>query len=135
MAYKLRVADSYLKDYVTQCEELNSYRDSLKKSLETEKKDFKSFSITKPTFYDSLSEFSGLLSHINEDKQNYHGDVIVSANDIQKKLIDLMQLSLEMNYKYQELVDLLNDDELPLEKRTRATQGLCEAKKRLKFLK
>jgi len=135
MAYKLRVADSYLENYVKQCEELNSYRDSLKKSLENEKQDFNDFSLTKPTFFDSLSEFSELSSRINSNKQKYHGDVILSANDIQSKLIDLMQLSVEMTYKYQELMNMLCDEELDTEKRTKATQGLKQAKQRLKYQK
>lgn len=131
MTYKLRIDDNHLQSYISQCENLNSYRKELKENIEAEKTNANRFDITNPSFLKSVERFSKIISDINTNKKRYYGDVIVTANSIQAELISLIQLSVEMTYKYKKLDLMLSDDTLDPEYQTLATQGLKQALERL----
>lgn len=134
MTYKLRVSDEYLDSYIAQCEELNTFTSNLEQSLKEESEKLRYMNIQKPAFIDSIGLFSKLQTRINTRKKEYHGDIISTANDIEKNLIDLMQLSVEMTYKYHEIMQQL-DTSIDNPNRSKTAQGLEQAQKRIKYRK
>lgn len=132
MTYKLRVSDEYLDMYIAQCEELNTFTENLKQSLKDESEKLRYMNLQSPAFVDSVGLFSKLQTRINTNKKEYHGDVIGTANEIERNLIDLMQLSVEMTYKYNEIMTQI-DTSTKNPKRSKTSLGLEQAKKRIKY--